>query len=283
MSVTISITRPLGDPGTPASVVSQPVVGTGPGSGIICACGTVVSTELLLRQGFRGLIRVYALIYPGHGVQTAQDPISAGATQFVDTSSGTWFFPNLVGPDCTGSGLTPFTLKVWAVDALVTGVSVLDQTAREYFGQPAAQVDCTGCNGGSGPGLPPSPPPGPGSLGATIAMLLSVAPLQWALATGAFLSAAHAAFNGRWVLVLRQGMTGHCVWDNGGDGVVSPLVELRCEGPGFAVWQLNFRHGSVTLQYLKPADEWNGLGPNTFHAIAHAEELFPASLTLKPG
>jgi hypothetical protein len=112
---------------------------------------------------------------------------------------------------------------------------------------------------------------------------LTTVPAIWALLASGF-ELGKALFNGPWALALRSPANGHCIWDNGGDGIRIPLVELRCESPLVTTWQLTLRHGAEVVEYTRAATEWNPLGVNDVHHKANGvAQNAPAHLTLTPG
>jgi hypothetical protein len=121
--------------------------------------------------------------------------------------------------------------------------------------------------------------------GYTAGVALSMAPLLWELVAKGF-EAGKTIFNGAWVLDLRHVVGGYCVWDNGGDGVKVPHVELRCESPLVTTWELTFRNGSGTsVRYTRRAVDWNPLASNVLHRDTNGEATTtaPDEITVTPG
>ncbi len=246
----------------PGQLEEAAAAGTGTGPRVICARGLVGHG----RDEFKEIV-VSAFVYDGH-VDGGDDPPNGAPSYSPD--GDTWYFAALAVADCANaSPFPPFTLKVWAVAAGTT----LSRARHHIWGKCASQVDC-----GSGP----TEMKGGGAPAAV--RLLAMAPLQWALSVAEFLGEGYGAFNGPWLLSLREG-PGDCVWDNGGDGAAVPLVELRCEGPLLATWRLRFRRGERVVEYSRPAADWGPLGANVFTTLtANGSDpgLVPSAVTVVP-
>jgi hypothetical protein len=256
----------------PATVV----VGSGQTTGYISASGQAQPDD---RYG--AYVKAWAYVYPGPSTPIPLPPTpppSALSVTPPSQGSPNWYFPMIPGAVCQmgGSGGAPCTLVVWAQypgsGPLSTGVSY-------FFGVCGTQVSC--------------PPPGSGALassgsGVSLAgmslLALSMVPAVWKVLSAGFASVTDA-FNGTWLLHLRGTRGGHCYWENEGDGLTSPLVQMSCESPLAALWQLTFRLGVQVIRYQRSAAEWNMFGTNDFAPVLedmYPPELIPAFLTAIP-
>ena len=112
---------------------------------------------------------------------------------------------------------------------------------------------------------------------------LTTAPLVWGLVVAGF-QLGRTLLDGPLALRFRDGDGGFCRWDNGGDGLETPHVELRCESPLVTTWRLTIRHESHDpVVYDRPATEWNPLTANVIRRADHAGVAVPEQLTLIPG
>lgn len=261
------------------------VVVTGSGTaGFIAAQGTAVPPG-----GTGTFDSVWALVYEGfkdlNSTDVPDTPPNGTPSVGPMGVSDLWYFPKVPGARCQqgGSGGFLCTLVVWAK---YPGVYQFEKGGfRHFYGVCGSQVSC--------------PPPAGGAFGAAVSgaaagtaaglgrQALSLAPAVWALVAAGFTAGKHLLFNGTWALRLRGSRDGHCFWENDGDGVTSPLVQLRCESPLAAVWHLTFRHGAdCVLHYRRPAAEWDMFAANALALLAEdngAAAAAPATLTVTPG
>jgi hypothetical protein len=118
---------------------------------------------------------------------------------------------------------------------------------------------------------------------AQAARVVHTAPRQWQVDATAF--ARGGPFRNRWLLALRPRSCSALAWDNGGDAVAVPLVELRCRGVIASDWRLTFRHGDALVEFTLPAAEWNDLAANVFATVTECRgdgDGVPASVTVTP-
>jgi hypothetical protein len=89
--------------------------------------------------------------------------------------------------------------------------------------------------------------------------------------------------NTTWLLSLRPAGCGcACVWDNGGDGVATPRVELGCDGVVATQWRLSLVLNGHRIQYTRPASEWKALSVNRLMKSGGDGEGLPDELTVTP-
>lgn len=240
---------------------------TGATSGDICAYGDVSGNP----AGVWG--KVYL---PGAFLH--DDPPLSDPQVVQGTIVGTRFCIERGGPhgrDIPGArcGSPPGVdnvLRVW-VRCQGTGM-VHRHDTRSFKGVTAADTEC-------------------GSAGAACAQRalrgaqqqagLDIAPYQWRVEAAGFGGPARA-LNGPWVLTLRQGPDLNSAWDNDGDGVAGPRLELHFHAGPEAEWRLLLRHGPVVAVYAAPAADWRWLGANDLRAKSPGEFPGPVCLRLVP-
>ena len=258
---------------------------TGSGNrGIICANVHVLFGDFAGGTADTG-DSVFAKIYD-EGTTSAQiplkhsDAVGTAPARGVphQTANNVWYFESISDATASAAGFgAKNILAVWAVPAGTGMVPEKLQTIN-FFGSPATTTDCALFAGGGQAG----DSPGRGCL--TAATMLATAPLMWTLMTDGF-QVGRGLLNGFWNLHLNADAPGHFVWDNGGDGVGTPRVELRAEKPLVTSWRLTLRAGGDTVEYLRPAGEWNPLAANALHHVrnGHPAGAVPPALTVTPG
>ncbi len=171
----------------------------------------------------------------------------------VSTTGTSWCVNNLQVPAYAVAGTTG-TLFIVAWQLNLNGTTA-DKAILDFSASDLAGDLCIGCGSiyGSGGMMVGAAPKG--------SVALSMAPLMWGLLVAGF-EAGRGLLNGQWALDLKHVVGGYCVWDNGGDGETTPLVELRCESPFAVTWKLTLKHGAVSEEYTRPATEWDPLTAN---------------------
>ena len=250
-----------------ASAVVPPAGGMGPGQ--MCVTGTIQDRRPLVSV----VVKVMVFLAPQ---QPPQQP--PGGAQTVMPAGGNWSsttVPVPAGGWGSGGSYPGLNVGAWEVDPS-TGVTVLSMATAQTCGMQANQVDC-----GSGPLTPCGTGIGiqlASSAGAAVgATAVALAPAVWGVTLGGFFASLGTGLAGAWLLELRDGAGG--VWDNGGDGLARPRLELCCDGPPLPLWRLRLRHGPLALEYTAPAD-WEALGPLTL--TADLPDPYPRTLTARP-
>jgi hypothetical protein len=235
------------------------VAGTGPGPGTICGCGNATHGTDQLDGVWAKIISVHAgPVSPPH-----PNDAKPGSVNFTD---GTWWFKGGPAYEVPNAPCAPSDpgddnsqMAVWC--HFSDGTELAAQTL--FAGVCSTTTNC------DAPGSGPNPCHSIGSATVTQAgRVVATVAAQWAVTGQGFTTKATLPFNAFWVLALGQTARDHCRWHNGGNGTTTPLVELRCEAPLAVAWQLTFRLGPCIVQYIRPAHDWNDLGPNTFAIVA---------------
>jgi hypothetical protein len=192
----------------------------------------------------------------------------------IPVDDGAWRSEHV--PGARHSSTEPYlnnVLVIWAVFA-GTGTRTV-RVIRSFRGKTADVVSC--CEG-SGSGVQRALPKKPG-------VALDLAPLLWILWVAGF-EAGRQVFNGSWTLQLRAGgIDGHCVWDNGGDRIAKPRIQLRCESPLAVEWRLHFEaDGNDPIVYARSALDWNPVGSNSLALARNGSRgVIPESMIVIPG
>jgi hypothetical protein len=200
----------------------------------------------------------------------------------IPVDDGEWRSEHI--PGARHSSTEPYPSNVLVIWALFAGTGIQTvRTVRSFVGRTADVVSCCeGSGTGSGSGG------GPRSLRATAknpSVALDLAPLLWILWVAGF-EAGRQIFNGSWSLQLRTGgIGGHCVWDNGGDGIARPRIQLRCESPLAVEWRLHFEaNGGDPIVYARSALDWNPVGSNSLVLARNGSRgVIPEAMTVIPG
>jgi hypothetical protein len=252
--------------GSNANVV---LIGSGP-AGCMCARGTITGFGQARRanSGITVKLMVYNTVLNPANIPPTPDPKATSVTPFGQD----WICVNLPVPGCGSGGSAPqYTIVGWEIDSGT--VTFID--AKLFFAVCASAVDC---GGGTGSGSGPAPEMvrrhGPSAV-------VALAPAVWSLMVSGFLASLGVGFNGSWLLRLRDatraGASGG--WDNGGDAVTIPKIELCCDSPPGDRWRLRLRHGLLAHEYTAPVG-WEALGPLVL--TADVPQTLPSTLTLNP-
>jgi hypothetical protein len=246
---------PLGGSGTPSSRN----VRTTNGQNFMCACGDNAAAAPF----------VFAMVFPS-GKPPAQPP--AGTLWMSPNNLGLWDFGgtsnNLEIP-----GVVLNQTNLLAVWSYFADDNSFHLATVPFTPIAASATQCRSSGSGGSGGAPFGVPVPRPHAGATV-------PRQWTVTAAGFSVGATVVFNAIWMLTLRRPAGDEAVWNNGGDGRGSPLVEMRREG---SVYVLGFRYGSAEVHYIKPATEWQPLGANVL-ALAGKEPAsgVPPALTVVP-
>ncbi len=208
--------------------------------------GGVGATSVLTAR-----VRVYS------GNVGASVPINdhVGAQDADDIGGNRWCIRAVNVPALAASGPTTLTMAAWTVDTAGNRVGTPEVVVFQGTLNAGTGCETVCCGSGSGSG---GMQVGTAPYGS---VALSMAPLMWGLLVAGF-EAGRGLLNGQWALDLKHVVGGYCVWDNGGDGEKTPLVELRCESPFAVTWKLTLKHGAVSEEYTRPATEWDPLTAN---------------------
>jgi hypothetical protein len=248
-----------------------PEGGTGP-TGHIAACVQAFRFETTNRDT---ITNVYAKVY--RKLLTSAPPMPSGLPPGQPRGNDFWYFDHL--SDATYDvhpALDNNTIVAWAE---VSGTGAMLTDLVTFKGVRATDTDCPPCGSGSGTFPAFAPPPG----GGCGCLALATVPLVWTLLAAGF-KAGSALLNGSWDMHLRLTEGDFCAWDNGGDGVAIPRVELRCESPVVTTWRLRLRHATTSVEYTRPASEWNPLAANVLHRFGADRVAGAADLiTVIPG
>jgi hypothetical protein len=197
-----------------------------------------------------------------------------GSTPVV-WSGARWTAFTVPVPSASGSGSgSPLTVVAWEValhgSGSGSGPLTIDRKSQRVCGLFGGGYDC--CEYGSGSGNNDG---GPALRSGGRSTAVSFAPTKWRVPAAGLPDPFGDAPGGAWRLSLRDAG----VWDNGGDGLAGPRVELVCEGPPLALWRLRLRHGARAVEYTAAAG-WFAVGPLTLAASDPGD--FPATLTMIP-
>jgi hypothetical protein len=229
--------------------------------------------------------QVWAKVYALGASPPAAPPTDGTAVQGTVIGASSWQFVvrsqeiPVVPAACPQAQPTaPDALfAVWCVFSTGTGLVPVLKT-RDFAGMASTMTDCTGSGSGSasasGSGVGDSL--AEGQAGAQAAV--ETAPRQVRVSAKGF-SGPAAALNARWVLTLRA--DGGCLWDNGGDGVAGPRIELRCDGVVATEWRLTLAHAGRRVSYTCPAAGWRALAANELRA-ANPGAWAPETLVVTP-
>jgi hypothetical protein len=230
-------------------------------TGTICTYGTAISSD-----GSTPAQSVWLKIYPG-GIGSAS-PNPTGATVVIPDSSGKWKYNGLATAACASGTGAPNTLEVWA--NFISDPQCIRQVP--FQGICSTMTDCD-----SAVAAPPA------VLGAVSE---ETGPESWKIDAKGFVTRQTRRFNKNWILKLQPQQGRTSVWNNGGNGRRSPLVELRYDRCCPSTWSLRFQLGDGIVEYVKPAAEWNIVGRNVFTVVTAsglgAGVVVPASLEAVP-
>lgn len=223
--------------------------------------GTIIPSSSPDPTGFR------AFIYKQDGTTGPGSEVSVPSADYTITNTTTQ---------------KKFELRNVAADVIPPAGPVLVRVIAEFSGDERTGTASFNCGSGSGNIellARRSAPPADQCVATTVAHRYSVPEPGFAVA-------ALQNFNRVWNLVYREGCCGGLMWDNGGDGVSAPRVELSTERLYGTPWQLTFRWREAVIRYTKPAEEWRALAENTFRAASAsgvaAGVPLPVQLTVYP-
>ncbi len=261
---TITIQEPLP---FSASTITNVRCSGGPGTvGTICAYGTSTFA----------LAAIWAKVYKVTDNPPSTYPTDGTATQgSVQSGSMSWHFLDgqevpVIAAACPGPTPTANNglLAVWGVS---TGSPSQQVPAQTFFGGVCAAT--SNCSDRARLLL---------AQAGTTAATLETAPRQVQVQGKDFRGPGVSSFNALWVLSLRGGCGCACVWDNGGDGVQTPRVELGCDGVHATEWCLTLAHNGCRVRYTCPAWKWKALAANRLALASRDADGLPRTLTVTP-
>jgi hypothetical protein len=243
-------------------------------TGTICAYGTAT-------MGGPPLVAVWAKVY----APTDTPPNTHPASATKGTVSGNnWSFMMsqevpVIAAACAPAQPPPTAANglfaVWCTFQLGSGPQEQLPQPRLFGGICSTTSNCTG----SGPGAALL---AQATAGAPSALAVETAPRQYQVKGEGASGSLASLVNATWVLSLRPTGCGcACVWDNGGDGVRRPRVELCCDAIVATQWRLTLALNGHRIQYTRPASEWNPLSVNRLMKCGDGSGL-PDTLTVMP-
>lgn len=252
--------------------------GSGP-TGVICAHGTVSNLQgAILTAVFGKVINLATAFSQTHDADATRGDVNvtvAGSWQFIGPGKEVPVIPAACPQATPTADNAQFV--VWCVLALGTGTLEFGKSTT-FAGVASTQTECEGSGypGGSGDDR------GRRTGAAVVRTGVETAPRQVQVVGKGFRGSA-AGFNARWLLSLRCDGGRACLWDNGGDGVQQPRIELRCDGVVATEWRLTLAHAGLRVYYTCPANEWRPLAANQLKAAGRARaEGLPETLVVSP-
>lgn len=239
--------------------------------GTICAYGTA-SFDM------SNLSAVWAKVYAPGATPPAHHPMDA--TQGT-VSGNNWKFLTghevpVVACPTTAPTAANGLFAVWFTFQGGSGPLELPPQTRLFGSICSTTTNCSG----SGPGAALF---AQASASAPSALAVETAPRQYQVKGEGFEGPAVSHFNAIWLLSSRPNGCGcACVWDNGGDGVATPRVELCSDGAIATVWRLTLALNGQRGHYTCPAPEWNALGVNRLRKADGDGQGLPDTLTVNP-
>ena len=254
-------------PGDDAQAIWHPDKQTG----YICAMGLADQADVCAVAAIvkEGLSPVIPDCIPGEALISSLNP--SGGWEFT----GDKLLPGVVGYPYQ----TPHTLIMWKIVKKANGDQywTLDQT-HPFNITWSDETDC-------GDGLP-CPPAAQAQFQPQSPTVVQNAAVAWTVSVAGFQGQPVDAFNGNWNLQLAPPDRQIISYNNGGDGIKTPRVELRCESACKPKWVLVFAVGGVAVHYTKPIDKFQTNAANTLSDVTtmglHASVSLPEYVSLTP-
>jgi hypothetical protein len=232
----------------------------------ICASG--ISPQ----ENGRYANRVYGRVFQGVSDPSGTTPPSGTHVTTVNYSTGAFLFPALPGAQHNSTLIgAPNIFVAWF--QWDSPPKIIKET-KAFGGLTSDHTECEHENSFLG------------KQSAKIA-ILPPTPDRWQLLVRGFAGNGTEAFNAVWVLDRRVAAGGLAVWDNGGNGLDWPLVELRYEaGSNSPAWALTFRLRGCAVSYTQPGTDPKALAEPGLCSVrvcpASAPESVPALVKVQP-